>query len=92
MRGGFGPQDTCQFADLAAAAPGLTSLDLSGNLLTRIPDEDYEYPEHGSSAAEPPIRMGCASNRLQSNAHSEGDNATRSRNTLSLSCCVISVE
>jgi hypothetical protein len=50
MRGAAsgGPEDTCQFADLAAAAPGLTSLDLSGNLLTRVPDEDYEFSAGGS--------------------------------------------
>ena len=42
MRGGsFGPQESCQFADLAAAAPNLTSLDLSGNLLTRVPDAGF---------------------------------------------------
>ena len=43
MRGGFGPTETCQFADLAAVAPNLTALDLSGNFLTRVPDEGYVY-------------------------------------------------
>eukprot|EP00931_Biecheleriopsis_adriatica_P109308 TRINITY_DN83569_c0_g1_i1.p1 TRINITY_DN83569_c0_g1~~TRINITY_DN83569_c0_g1_i1.p1 ORF type:complete len:374 (-),score=74.60 TRINITY_DN83569_c0_g1_i1:74-1195(-) len=37
MRGDFGPQTSCQLADLAAAAPKLTDLNLSGNLLWRQP-------------------------------------------------------
>lgn len=39
--GGFGPQSSCQFADLAAAAPNLTDLDLSGNILRRVVDGDH---------------------------------------------------
>jgi hypothetical protein len=54
MRGGSGPTETCQFADLAAAAPNLTALDLSGNFLTRVPDEGYVF----GPAPSPPMAMG----------------------------------
>lgn len=54
MRGGSGPMESCQFADLAAAAPNLTALDLSGNLLTRVPDEGFEY----TSSPSAPMAMG----------------------------------
>jgi hypothetical protein len=54
MRGGVGPMESCQFADLAAAAPNLTALDLSGNFLTRVPDEGFEYGPSPSA----PMAMG----------------------------------
>ncbi len=57
MRSGSGPMETCQFADLAAAAPNLTALDLSGNLLTRVPDEGFDY----ASSPSAPMAMGFLS-------------------------------
>lgn len=57
MRGGVRPQESCQFADLAAAAPGLTSLDLGGNLLARVVDADYGDEEDDDFNPSAPAEM-----------------------------------